>query len=87
MFASYLPQEPRLDPEKDVFGNIVEGIGERWEMVRRFDEICHGLETGDYEHLGGDDIFEEQIHLTEKIEAANAWNIKAEVSCAMVGRS
>ena len=79
----YLPQEPRLNPDKNVIDNIVEGLGERWEIVRRFDEINAALETGDYEHLGGDAVFEEQVELTEKIEAANAWNVKAEVETAM----
>jgi sulfate-transporting ATPase len=81
--VGYLPQEPRLNPGKTVFENIVEGIGPRWEMLRRFDEICAALEKGEYEHLGGDAVFEEQVALTEKIETTNAWNIKADVQTAM----
>ena len=79
----YLPQEPRLDPDKTVFENVTDGLGDKWEMVRRFDEICAAVETGDYEHLGGDAVFEEQGELAEKIETANAWNLKAEVEIAM----
>src|SRR6185437_11439780 len=34
--VGYLPQEPRLDPDKDVFGNIVEGLAETKALIDRF---------------------------------------------------
>ena len=35
----YLPQEPRLDPDKNVRGNVEEGIGESMALMNRFNEI------------------------------------------------
>src|SRR5712691_2768843 len=35
----YLPQEPRLDPDKDVRGNVEEGVAEVRGLLTRFDEI------------------------------------------------
>src|ERR1700675_5123003 len=35
----YLPQEPRLDPAKDVRGNVEEGVGDGRGLLTRFDEI------------------------------------------------
>ena len=35
----YLPQEPQLDPEKDVRGNVEEGVAETKALVDRFNEI------------------------------------------------
>ena len=37
----YLPQEPELDPEKDVRGNVEEGLGETIEFLHRFEQISH----------------------------------------------
>ena len=35
----YLPQEPQLDPAKDVAGNVEEGLGETRDLLRRFEEV------------------------------------------------
>src|SRR5689334_11174650 len=35
----YLPQEPYLDPKKDVRGNVEEGVAEIKDLLHRFDEI------------------------------------------------
>jgi ATPase subunit of ABC transporter with duplicated ATPase domains len=37
--VGYLPQEPTLDPEKDVKGNIYEGIKEKKEMLDEYNEV------------------------------------------------
>ena len=37
--VGYLPQEPQLDPAKDVRGNVEEGVAETRELLRRFEEI------------------------------------------------
>ena len=47
--VGYLPQEPRLDPSKNVFENIVEGIGEPWKLVQRFEEVSRILEEHAYD--------------------------------------
>src|SRR4026209_1143396 len=37
--VGYLPQEPRLDPAKDVRGNVEDGVAEVRGLLTRFDEI------------------------------------------------
>src|SRR5690348_17054400 len=37
--VGYLPQEPELDPEKDVAGNVTEGLAEIKALVERFEEV------------------------------------------------
>jgi len=37
--VGYLPQEPRLDPQKDVRGNVEEGMGELKALLERFEEV------------------------------------------------
>src|SRR5438046_2622647 len=38
--SGYLPQEPALDPAKDVFGNVIEGLAETKALIDRFVEIA-----------------------------------------------
>ena len=41
--VGYLPQEPVLDPAKDVAGNVADGIAERKALVDRFYEVCTAM--------------------------------------------
>src|SRR5213083_3177121 len=38
--VGFLPQEPALDPTKDVLGNVTEGVGDAAMLVTRFNEVC-----------------------------------------------
>src|SRR5262245_25848181 len=37
--VGFLPQEPQLDPKKDVFGNVDDGVAPIRALLTRFDEI------------------------------------------------
>src|SRR5579875_3257241 len=37
--VGYLPQEPQLDPTKDVAGNVKEGLGEIQQLLERFEAV------------------------------------------------
>src|SRR5579864_784868 len=41
--VGYLPQEPRLDPAKDVAGNVADGVAETMDMLTRFDAVCAAM--------------------------------------------
>src|SRR5262249_15631471 len=41
--VGYLPQEPRLDPEKDVLGNVVDGVAHTKGLLDRFEEVCNAM--------------------------------------------
>ncbi|PIE41215.1 MAG: energy-dependent translational throttle protein EttA [Gammaproteobacteria bacterium] len=70
----YLPQEPELDPSKDVKGNVEDGVREIKDVLARFDEISmkFGEEMTDDEMNA---LLEEQAELQNKIEACNGWEI------------
>ena len=70
----YLPQEPELDPNKDVKGNVEDGVREIKDVLARFDEISmkFGEEMTDDEMNA---LLEEQAELQNKIDAANGWEI------------
>ncbi|HVT77099.1 MAG TPA: ATP-binding cassette domain-containing protein, partial [Acidimicrobiales bacterium] len=41
--VGYLPQEPQLDPDKDVAGNVAEGVAETMAMLKEFNEVCEAM--------------------------------------------
>ncbi|MFP3906400.1 MAG: energy-dependent translational throttle protein EttA [Acidimicrobiales bacterium] len=78
--VGHLPQEPELDPSKDVHANVMDGVGETAALLTRYDEVLAGWADpdADYEKLGA-----EQADLETKIEAANAWDLSRTVEIAM----
>ena len=78
--VGFLPQEPQLDPAKDVLGNVSDGIGETKAFVERFNEVCasFGDPDADLEAL-----LAEQADLQDKIDAAGAWDLERTFEIAM----
>ncbi len=82
MRIGYLPQEPALDPAKDVRGNVEEGVAEVRGLMTRFDEINARLG----EPMDGDEmekLLEEQAQVQDAIEAKNGWDLDRTVETAM----
>jgi sulfate-transporting ATPase len=80
--VGYLAQEPALDPEKDVAGNVMEGMAATKALLDRFEAVSARFadELGDDEM---NDLIAEQGELQEKIEAANGWELDRTVEIAM----
>ena len=80
--VGFLPQEPTLDPAKDVLGNVEEGVAELRDLLRGFEEVSAKFA----EPLEDDEmnaLLEEQAKLQDKIDAANAWEIDRTLEVAM----
>jgi energy-dependent translational throttle protein EttA len=77
-----LPQEPRLDPTKDVRGNVEDGVAETRALLARFDDINarfgQPLEPDEMDRL-----LAEQARVQDAIEAQNAWELDRTVDIAM----
>ena len=75
-----LEQEPKLDPEKDVLGNVMDGVGPIRDMLEKYHEVMAmwGDPDADYEKVGA-----MQADLEAKIEAADAWSLDRNVEIAM----
>ncbi len=78
--VGYLPQEPQLDPEKDVLGNVMEGVGPTKALLDEFEQVS--LAMGD-ENADFDTLLARQAELQEKIDAADAWDLQRKVEIAM----
>jgi ATP-binding cassette ChvD family protein len=80
--VGYLPQEPRLDPAKDVRGNVEDGVAEVRGLLTRFDEINARLgEPLDDDEM--EKVLAEQGRVQDAIEAANGWDLDRTVEIAM----
>ena len=78
----YLPQEPQLDPTKDVRGNVEDGVAETRALLTRFEDVSTKLG----EPLDGDEmdkLLDEQARLQDRIDASNAWDLDRTVELAM----
>ena len=75
-----LEQEPKLDPKKDVLGNVMDGAGEMAAMLARFEEVSAAFSDPDADM---DKLIAEQAELQEKIDAGNGWDLQRTVEIAM----
>jgi energy-dependent translational throttle protein EttA len=75
----YLPQEPQLDPNKTVKGNVEEAVAEIKAILDRFNEVNNAFAEPDADF---DALIAEQADLQEKIEAAGAWELERKLEIA-----
>src|SRR5919199_2501883 len=69
-----LEQEPQLDPDKDVKGNVQDGVAETKALLDRFNELAANY---------SDDTADEFAALQAQIDAADAWNLDTNIEYAM----
>jgi len=80
--VGFVPQEPQLNPNKDVFGNVQEGVEATRRLLTRFDEInarlCEPLSDAEMNKL-----LDEQAKVQDEIELKNAWELDRQVEIAI----
>jgi ATP-binding cassette ChvD family protein len=77
----FLPQEPQLDPKKDVRGNVEEAVAGTKKLLDDFNEISMKFA----EPMSDDEmnkLMEKQAKLQEKIDAAGAWDLDRKLEIA-----
>ncbi|MGH8315522.1 MAG: energy-dependent translational throttle protein EttA [Steroidobacterales bacterium] len=79
--VGFLTQEPGLDPAKDVRGNVMEGVGELFGKLQRFNAISEAFaEPMEDEQMNK--LLEEQSKLQDAIEAAGGWELERKLEIA-----
>ena len=79
--VGFLTQEPGLDPAKDVRGNVMEGVGETFRLLQRYNAISDAFaEPMDDEQMNK--LLEEQSKLQDAIEAAGGWELERKLEIA-----
>jgi ATP-binding cassette ChvD family protein len=78
----YLPQEPQLDPAKDVRGNVMEGVREQQALLDQYHEIsARFAEPMDDQAMTR--LLEKQGNLQERIDALGLWELDHKIDLAM----
>ena len=72
--VGYLPQEPELDPTKDVLGNAMEGVAEKKALLDRYNELAANY---------SEETAEEMARLQDEIDAQNLWDLDQQVEQAL----
>ncbi|MGH3504060.1 MAG: energy-dependent translational throttle protein EttA [Nocardioidaceae bacterium] len=73
-----LPQEPQLNPDKNVLGNVEEGVAGTKRLLEEYNEIAEKLAV-DY----SDELLERMGKLQEKLDHAEAWDLDSQLEQAM----
>jgi ATP-binding cassette ChvD family protein len=72
--VGFLPQEPQLDPDKSVRGNVEEGVGPQRALLNRYNELAMNY---------SDETADEMARLQDIIDAQNLWDLDSKVTQAM----
>jgi sulfate-transporting ATPase len=78
----YLQQEPQLNPDKDVRGNVEEGVAEVKALLDKYDAANAKLGE-DLSPEEMDKVLDEQSRLQDRIDATNAWDLDSRLDLAM----
>lgn len=80
--AGFVPQEPQLNPEKDVLGNVEEAVASTRALLRRYEEInARFAEPLDDKQM--EKLLAEQARVQDQIDLINAWELDRQIEIAM----
>jgi ATP-binding cassette ChvD family protein len=79
--AGYLPQEPVLNPDKDVWGNVEEAVAARRGLLDRYNEISTKL-AEPMDDKAMQKLCDEMARLQDQIDATNTWELDREIEIA-----
>ncbi|MEM1182050.1 MAG: energy-dependent translational throttle protein EttA [Acidobacteriota bacterium] len=80
--VGYLPQEPQLDPDKDVRGNVEVGVAETRALLERFDAVSAAFgDVADDDEMNR--LLAEQAEIQDQIDAKDAWDLDRHLEIAM----
>ncbi|WP_116808495.1 energy-dependent translational throttle protein EttA [Steroidobacter cummioxidans] len=78
----FLKQEPGLDPNKDVRGNVLEGVGEVQSLIDRFNAVSDKFADPDLDPDEMNKLLEEQAKLQDAIDAKGGWELERTLEVA-----
>jgi energy-dependent translational throttle protein EttA len=80
--VGYLPQEPQLDPQLNVRGNVEEAVRAKRDILRRFDEInAKFAEPMDDDAMTA--LIDEQAAVQDQIDSQGLWDLDRHIEIAM----
>ena len=80
--VGYLSQEPHLDENQNVRGNIIQAVATKKALLDRFEEVSERFgQPLDDDEMNA--LVDEQAELQEQIDAQNLWDLDREIEIAM----
>jgi ATP-binding cassette ChvD family protein len=80
--VGFLPQEPMLDASKDVYANVMDGVGPVKELLDRYEQLNQKL-AQELSPAEMEKVLDEHGRVQDAIEAANAWELDRTIEIAM----
>ncbi len=80
--VSYLPQEPQLNPDLDVRGNVEEAVSETRDLLEQF-EVVNASFADPMSDDEMEALIEKQSRLQDRIDASGAWELERKIEIAM----
>ena len=79
--AGYLPQEPQLDPEKNVWENVEDSVSDRRDLLQKYNDLsAKCAEPLDEDAM--QKVYDEMARVQDQIDASNTWNLDHEIEVA-----
>lgn len=78
-----LTQEPQLNPDKDVFGNVMEAVAKTQAMLDEYNASWEKMAEVADDEKATEKLMARQAELQDKIDASNAWELDRQVEIAM----
>ncbi len=79
--VGYLPQEPQLDPDKNVWDNVEDSVADRRDLLKKYNDLsAKCAEPLDEDAM--QKVYDEMARVQDQIDASNTWNLDHEIEVA-----
>ncbi len=79
--CGFLPQEPELDPELDVWGNVQQAVADRRGLIDEFNQLTAKC-SEDLDPGAMQKVYDRMARVQDQIDATNAWELDREIEIA-----
>ncbi|MDA7902822.1 energy-dependent translational throttle protein EttA [Mariniblastus sp.] len=79
--VGYLPQEPHLNPEKNVWDNVQESVAPRRQLLDRYNDLSAKC-AEPLDDAAMQKVYDEMARVQDQIEASNSWSLDHEIEVA-----
>ncbi|HMO13894.1 MAG TPA: energy-dependent translational throttle protein EttA [Pirellulaceae bacterium] len=77
----YLPQEPQLNPDLDVWGNVQEAVADRRALLDKFNDLTAKC-AEDLSEVEMQKVYDQMARVQDQIDASNTWELDREIEVA-----
>ncbi len=79
--VGYLSQEPKLDPEKNVWENVEDSVADRRDLLKKYNDLSAKC-AEPLDEAAMQKVYDEMARVQDEIDASNTWNLDHEIEVA-----